>query len=135
MSDQLQLRIVTPGGVAVDESVREVTAPGTVGELGVLPNHVTFLTSLEIGVLSYKGERDTVRVALRGGFAEVRDNVMTVLTEAAEFPGQIDSAAAEGELRDTRARLEQLTFLDDAYELAVQERRWAETRSELAAGR
>jgi len=54
MAQEIQLRIVTPRRPLLDESVQEVTAPGTVGEFGVLPNHAAFLSSLETGRLSYR---------------------------------------------------------------------------------
>ncbi len=49
MADHFQLRIVTPVRLVLDEVVREVTAPGTTGQFGVLPGHCTFLSSLETG--------------------------------------------------------------------------------------
>lgn len=56
MADHLQLRIVTPLRLVLDERVLEVTAPGTVGQFGVLPRHCTFLSSPETGPLSYKAD-------------------------------------------------------------------------------
>ena len=45
MTDTLRLRLVTPERLVLDEEVEEITAPGTLGEFGVLPNHTTFLSS------------------------------------------------------------------------------------------
>src|SRR5262249_57722605 len=90
MSDQFQFRLVTPRAAIIDQPVFEVTAPGTVGEFGVLPDHADFLSSLESGRLSYKDARGVRAYAIREGFAEVSNNVMTVLTEPADPPAQID---------------------------------------------
>jgi F-type H+-transporting ATPase subunit epsilon len=54
MADKITLRVVTPTQLVLDEEVDEVTAPGALGEFGVLPNHIAFLTLLEPGEMSYK---------------------------------------------------------------------------------
>ena len=118
MRDAFELRIVTPSQLLLDEEVREVTAPGTVGEFGVLPDHIAFLTSLEIGALSYRGVRGSRRLAVRGGFAEVLNNVMTVLADDALFAEDIDVATARTDLQAAEARLKDLTPVDDGYGVA-----------------
>src|SRR5262249_20659022 len=136
MRETFELRVVTPRRLLLDERVREVTAPGTGGEFGVLPDHITFLTSLEIGTLSYRSERDVRRLAVRAGFAEVLNNVMTVLADDAAFAEDIDVAAARADLQDADAKLRGLSPLDDAYASADAGRRWAQARIETAsAGR
>jgi F-type H+-transporting ATPase subunit epsilon len=90
----LRLRIVTPERQLLDQEVEEVTAPGAAGEIGVLPDHIAFLTTLSPGRIAYKigGRREVV--AVFGGYAEVADNVMTVLADGAEPASEIDLAAA-----------------------------------------
>ncbi len=95
MADKIQLRIVTPTRLVVDEEVDEVTAPGVLGQFGVLPNHIAFLTLLQPGELTYKQGGAATRLAIAGGYAEVLENVMTVLADAAEFAGEIDVARAQ----------------------------------------
>jgi F-type H+-transporting ATPase subunit epsilon len=135
MADTLQLRIVTPTRLLFDERVREITAPGTLGEFGVLPNHITFLTSLEIGTLRYRTDGEPQRIAICGGFAEVADNVMTVLAEDAAFPQDINPDAARADLTAADAQLRDLSPLDPPFAAADASRRWAQTRIEVASGR
>ena len=135
MAGHFQLRIVTPLRLALDEQVTEVTAPGTVGQFGVLPHHCTFLSSLETGALEFKSERGARTVAVRGGFAEVNNDVMTVLADAAQFAEEIDTAQAEAELRDAAAKLTKLSPADQQYVIAETERQWAQTRLEVARHR
>ena len=90
MAEKIRLRIVTPVRLVLDEEVDEVTASGSLGEFTVLPNHITFLTLLEIGELSYKQGVERSFLALSGGYAEVLENVMTVLADGAEFGNEID---------------------------------------------
>lgn len=95
MADKIRLRVVTPSRMLLDEDVDEVTAPGELGEFGVLPNHIAFLTTLVPGELSYKQGSSKKTLAVSGGYAEVLDNVMTILAPAAEFADEIDSARAQ----------------------------------------
>lgn len=135
MAEDLQLRVVTPRQAVVDQRVLEVTAPGTMGEFGVLPNHANFLSSLESGRLSFKDPRGVQSFAVREGFAEVSNNVMTVLTEAAEHAGEIDAARARADLQAAEAELEHLSPMDPAHAEAEAKRRWAQARLEVAGAR
>ena len=130
MADKFQLRIVTPNRQLLDEEVTEVTAPGSLGEIGVLPDHATLLTALEIGVMSYRTDQGVTRLALRGGFAEVANNVMTILADDAAFPEDVNTGAVEQELRAAEAKAKDLTPADDGYAAATGAVRWAQARIE-----
>ena len=84
MADRFRLRVYTPESELVDADVREVTAEGAWGQIGVLPDHAALVTALEPGELVYRTEAGVERLRLGGGFAEVRDNVMTVLADSGE---------------------------------------------------
>ena len=86
MADRLTLEIATPMRLAVSEQVDEVVAPGVEGYFGVLPGHAPFLTTLGIGELTYRVGREERHLALVGGFAEVRNDKVIVLADAAERP-------------------------------------------------
>ena len=90
-----RLRIVSPERLLLDEEVEEVIAPGAAGEFGVLPDHITFLTVLAPGRLIYRTGNQRHVIAIFGGYAEVVDNVMTVLADGAELAPQIDLEAAK----------------------------------------
>ena len=104
MADKIRLRVVTPSRLVLDEEVDEVTAPGELGEFGVLPNHIAFLSTLVPGEMSYKQGAANAALAVSGGYAEVLDNVMTVLAPAAEFAARNRygaGAARQGASRKT----------------------------------
>jgi F-type H+-transporting ATPase subunit epsilon len=84
MADRVRLRVYTPQRTLVDRDVREVTAQGALGQIGVLPDHAALVTALDPGMLSYRENGTVVKLSLGAGFAEVRDNVMTVLAESGE---------------------------------------------------
>ncbi len=83
MADRLRLVLLTPERQVVDQEVLEVTAPGAYGQIGVLPDHAALVTTLDPGTVSYKTASGLSSFDIGGGFAEVRDNVMTVLATAA----------------------------------------------------
>ena len=84
MADRLHLRVYTPERQLADADVSEVTAPAALGEIGVLPDHAALVTALDPGVLSYKQGGTVARLQIGGGFAEVRNNVVTVLADSGE---------------------------------------------------
>ena len=95
MAERLTLELATPTRMVVAETVDEVVVPGSEGYFGVLPGHAPLLATLGIGELTYRIGRDERHVAIAGGFAEVRNDKVIVLADAAELPQDIDRARAE----------------------------------------
>jgi len=90
MADKIQLEIVTPKGAVVDEAVDIVTAPGVDGEFGVLANHAPMLSTIRIGLLTYRQGSDEHHMMVSGGFCQVAANKATFLVETAELGHDID---------------------------------------------
>jgi F-type H+-transporting ATPase subunit epsilon len=97
------LEVVTPEKLVASEEVDVVVANGYEGEFAILPNHTQFMTSLQPGGLWYRTGGKVEWLAVAGGFAEVSDNKVTVLAEAAERARDIDAERA----RKARERAEQ----------------------------
>ncbi len=76
-----------------------VIAPGTEGELGILPKHAALLTTLKVGELLVKLSGAEEPFFVSGGFLEVSNNNVTVLAETAEHAEEIDQARAEAARR------------------------------------
>lgn len=117
MADQIRLRVITPTRLVLDEKVDEATAPGALGEFGVLPNHIAFFTLLVPGEMSYKQGTAKHYLAVSGGYAEVLDNVMTVLTPAAEFAPEIDTDRAQRAKELAEKCLAELSWEDKNFKL------------------
>lgn len=95
MAEMLRLEMVTPYKQVLAIDVDEVTAPGTLGEFGVLPGHTPLLTTLKIGQLTYRQGSELFHVAVNWGYVEVENDKVTVLVETAEPADQIDLARAK----------------------------------------
>ncbi|GBF35634.1 ATP synthase epsilon chain [Desulfocucumis palustris] len=98
-----RLEVVTPERKVYSEDVRFVVVPGVVGELGILPDHAPLMSGLKIGVMKVQQEGKTFKMAVSGGFVEVRSSRVTVLADSAERAEQIDRSRAEA----AKARAEQ----------------------------
>ncbi len=91
----LKLQVVTPHRIVVDEDVSEVVAPGSEGYFGVLPGHLPFLTTLKAGYLVYWQSGAIHRLAVSNGFAEVRNDAVSILADTAERAEEINVSRAE----------------------------------------
>ncbi len=87
--------IVTAERVVYSDEADIVIAPGTEGELGILPNHAPLMTTLQPGELVMRKGGEEYSLAISGGFLEVRPDRIIVLADAAERADEIDLARAE----------------------------------------
>ncbi|MBQ4567711.1 MAG: F0F1 ATP synthase subunit epsilon [Desulfovibrio sp.] len=101
----LQLEVVTPDKTVVSTQVEMAVCPGVEGEFGVLPQHVSLLSALKVGALRYRVDGKDQYVFISGGFADVNDNVLSVLAESAEQAADIDAARAEAARERAEKRL------------------------------
>jgi F-type H+-transporting ATPase subunit epsilon len=103
----LKLEIVTPEKTAYSEDVEMVTLPGSEGELGVYPNHVPLLTTLNPGELRVlKGGKESF-LAIGEGFVEITGSMVSVLTDMALEPAVIDESAAEAAVSRAQAAMKE----------------------------
>lgn len=108
MSDTIQLKVITPLELVLDEQVDELVAPGELGEFGVLPGHVPFVSTLLPGELKYISGSNTKTLIIDGGLADVKNDVVNILTDSAQSPSDIDVVAAKKELEELEKELADL---------------------------
>jgi len=92
-NNKLRLRIVTPSKVLYDNDVDMVIMRSTTGDIGILANHQPLTTTLDYGILTIKNGDNELKATVFGGFASVSNGV-TVLSDAAEWPDEIDRERA-----------------------------------------
>ncbi len=84
MADKVQVELVTPTRVVLDESADMVVVPGGDGDFGVLPGHAPLLSTVRPGTIEvYQGSAVTERMFVAGGFAEVSAERCTILASEA----------------------------------------------------
>ncbi|CAI2580957.1 ATP synthase epsilon chain [Apilactobacillus kunkeei] len=87
----LTVSIVTPDGKVYErEDARLVIVRTKSGQLGIMPNHVPVIASLEVDEVKVKSGSDVDEIAVNGGFVEFSNNNLTVIADSAEKQGDID---------------------------------------------
>ena len=102
-SNTFQCSVVTPEKTVLDCEVTSVVFPAHDGELGVLLNRAALVCKLGIGRLHAVSPDETHTMFIDGGFAEVVGNRLTILTEQACRPDEIDTEKAGQSLTEARA--------------------------------
>ena len=87
------------------DDVDSVVAPGTDGEMGILPHHAALMTTLQPGMLKISKGGQDVLMAVSGGFMEVLPYKITILADTAERAEEIDEARAEAARTAAQQRL------------------------------
>ena len=132
----IQLSIVTPEKKVFDAEVEAVTIPTASGEVGLLANHAPIVSALRPGILSYTLKGSVEKMVIAGGFVEMNNNKVSVLTDSAETATEVDieaarsaREAAEKELAANASSAIELT------EVTREQLEAANARIQLAAGR
>lgn len=125
------VEIVTPTKVALRETVREVRAPGLLGEFGVLPGHIPLLSVLRPGVVTLSTESGQQVYVVGQGFAEAGPDRLVVLTDVCEVASEVDKAAAQKLLDESERAMAALDPNSGDYAFAA--RNVALARARLSA--
>lgn len=100
----LTVEIVTAERILrTEQGVDTVIAPGSEGQLAILPHHAALMTTLDAGEVVVRRAGEESAFSLTGGFMEVRNDRITILADQAESAEEIDIARAEA----ARARAEE----------------------------
>ena len=104
---ELELRVIAPERVVLETRVESLQALGLDGWVGVLPRHAPMLLALDVGLLRFVEEGVRRSIFVSGGFLEVRDDRVRVVTEASELAAEIDVERAEAAAERARERIRQ----------------------------
>jgi F-type H+-transporting ATPase subunit epsilon len=110
----LHVTIVTAQQTVFDGEAEMVIAPGSEGQLGILPRHAPLLTTLALGELRIREHGVDEGIFVAGGFLEVNQGVVTILADDAERAADIDESHAEEARRRAQALKEQAATPDVA---------------------
>lgn len=94
----LRIRVITPEEVIWNTTAQEAVLPSMTGQIGVLQNHASLITAVDIGVLRIRNENKWSKIILLGGFAEVENDEVTVLVNGVEEIKEDSLEAAKAEL-------------------------------------
>lgn len=115
-ANQIQVRLVTPDHILVDQGAAAVELPTVSGYIEVLPGHAPLLSELGSGeVRLHGGEGGDQRYHVSWGFVEVLPERVTILADAAQRPEEIDANAARQELDEGQQMWNEAGDNEDKY--------------------
>jgi F-type H+-transporting ATPase subunit epsilon len=127
----LKLIVVTPEATVLDVTAEFVTLPLYDGEIGIGRGHAPMIGRLGFGELRYRFAGDTNKYYVDGGFVQVQDNMVSVLTNRALGIDKLDAAAAQQQLAEALTR-----STSNPEEMAIRERLILQARAQMRlAGR
>lgn len=106
MAEPITLRIITPESIVLDESAESVQVTALDGSMGILARHAPMVAALGAGELTYTKDGSKRAMFVAGGFVEVRNDTVRVVSDASELPGDIDVERAVGAAERARERLQ-----------------------------
>ena len=96
MKDTLKLNILTPEKQVFSGEVAELISENYLGSFGILPNHTAMITVLKPTVTVFKEPGGKVnKVFTSSGVLRVKDNIISIMCEASEWPDEVDVKRAE----------------------------------------
>jgi len=102
---KLNIRVIAPDKIVWDANAEEIILPSSTGQLGILKGHIPLLTALDIGVMRVKIDKDWKPIILFGGFAEVKDDNVTILVNGADEVTSIDIDETQNLLEEATQQL------------------------------
>ncbi len=118
-ADTFQCSVITPERVVLDTTATFVAFPAHDGEVGILPHRAPLVYKLGIGALRINTAEETQVYYIDGGFAQMVNNRLAILTEQARKVTEIQPAAAEKALAEARSMSGTDTKSQEAREQAV----------------
>jgi F-type H+-transporting ATPase subunit epsilon len=134
----MQLTVTTPRGYLVQVETEELAAPGVLGEFGVLPGHIPFMSVLKPGVLTYRTKDGAKYLAVGDGILQVArtsdGDKVDVLVNRGEHGKDVDKEAAQKEVAAADAELAKSKVETMAELKPMQDQRaWAAAKVEAAS--
>ena len=106
MSDKkINLKIITHESEVFNEDVDAVYSKGVDGEFGILPDHIPFMSALDIGVTKIEKGNNFEYITTMGGIFQFKDNQALILTDVAEKGKDIDVTRAKSAKERAEARI------------------------------
>jgi F-type H+-transporting ATPase subunit epsilon len=134
MAEGVKLEIVSPERLLLSETVKSVTVPGVEGYFTVLGDHAPFMTTLRPGFVTVTDSANVAHVYyVRGGFADVSPEGLTLLAEEAADIAQFDRSKIEGLIAAGLTALQATNVADEEMRLQQEIDTWRNLLLEAAS--
>ena len=105
MAEGLKIEIVSPERLVLSEIVTSVTVPGTEGYFTVMDDHAPFMTTLRPGFITVNQNGQDSIFFVKGGFADVSPDGLTILAERSVPVAEFDHADLAAQIKAAEAEL------------------------------
>ncbi|MEM9062869.1 MAG: ATP synthase F1 subunit epsilon [Pseudomonadota bacterium] len=106
MSDAMTFELVSPERKLASSEAESVTIPGIAGDMTAMADHAPFLTTMRPGFVTVRKSGSEDQYFVTGGFAEISDNVVSVLAEEAVEGSAVTAEFLDGHVTAAEAALE-----------------------------
>jgi len=127
----MQLDVVSAEESLFSGAVQELIAPGSMGDLGIMPRHSQLITTLKAGELKYKTDDGEVSLFVAGGVMEVQPSIVTILADTAVRSEDLDEQTAKDAQKRAEDALEGKDPADLDYEVIQAELDAAKAQIEM----
>jgi len=103
MAGKILFDLVSPERLLLSKPVDMITVPGSEGYMGVMAGHASLVSTLRAGMIDMQDEGQDTRFFIRGGFAEINAEKITVLAEEAVPISELDIAVLDQRIADAQA--------------------------------
>jgi len=110
---KIKLKIATPEKVIYEAEISQITLPTKMGEITILPNHLSLVSSLNPGEILIKKDKEEIPMVVSGGFVEFNNNNLVILADTAERAEEIDLERAEQARAKAKDLLDKKQDADD----------------------
>ncbi|MDO9230902.1 MAG: ATP synthase F1 subunit epsilon [bacterium] len=110
---KIKFKIVTPEKTVFEDVVDQATLPTTDGEITILPNHRSYISSLKAGELMLRKGEEEILLSISGGFIEFHGNELIILADTAERAEEIDLVRAKEGRKKAEELKNQVVSMDE----------------------
>ena len=134
MADAIRLKVYTPVGVILEDTVQSVTLQNSEGEIGILPGHARYISLLGTGILTYvKSGGETRKLIASEGFCHFIDGELVVLADHVDLPSQVGKIDVGKEKEVLNKELQQANFFEPKWDIKVSQLKRLEAIEKLQA--
>lgn len=114
----LKLEIISPKEKVFSTEAKQVVLPTESGEIGLLTGHIPMVTQLKLGALKVINESSQEIFAIRGGFAQLVSDKISILTDEAVAASDLEASAIEQSINAVEKKLADSEYASERQSLS-----------------
>lgn len=122
MADSIQLKVYTPAGAVLEETVTSVTLQNSEGEIGILPGHARYISLLGTGILRFTTvSGESKQLVACEGFCHFVDGTLTVMADRVDLPTEVAGLDVAKEKAALQKEMQSANFFEPQWDIKASE--------------